>query len=274
MISPFNVIIPARNEAVALGQTAPALKRALAGLPATVIYVLNATADQSAAIIQQVFADQALIIQTRIPGKTAALNVGDQAAGGGICVYLDADVTVAPNIFRLLLSPLEDGTADLVAPRLEIDLRLSGPLARRIGRVWADQMMRRPDAFMCCTAFSPDGQSQRGPWPDVLADDDWARGRINTARRKIVETAQATIIPPGDLPGWLTVRARWIRGSRELRRLGLLGPAPVRVPPRGKKLDMASYYAVRLAAEPVAMMQQLVGTNWGRDESSRKPRND
>lgn len=270
---PFNVVIPARNEAVALGRTAPALLRALNDLPATVTYVLNATSDQSGDIIQRVFDDRVQIIQMQAPGKTAALNAGDQAARSGMRVYLDADIIVAPNIFHLLLTPLQEGTADLVAPRFDVNLEFSGPVARRVGRVWADQMMRRPDAFMGCTAFSPQGLRQRGPWPDVLADDDWARGRIDPTRRRIVEAARAQISTPCNLLDWLNVRARWIRGGRELRRLGIQGADPVRVPLRGKMADVASYYAVRMVAEPTAIIQQLAGINWGRDESSRKPRN-
>lgn len=274
-MAPFTVIIPVRNEATAISRTAPALKRALAGLPATVIYVLNATTDKSAEAIAGTFGTEARIVQTPMRGKTVALNLGDStAATDGIRVYLDADVTVLAAMFAPLLRPLEDGTADLVAPRLDVGLEDARPLARRVGLVWADQLARRPDAFMCCTAFSPAGQRLRGPWPNILADDDWTRGRIDPARRKIVENAHAQIIAPRTLYGWLTVRARWIRGSRELRRLGAGGVDHARVRPRGTKLNLATYYAVRLAAEPVAIVQRLLGIHWGRDESSRLPRDD
>lgn len=268
---PFDVLIPSRDEAVALTRTAPALRQALEGLPATVTYVLNATTDGSASVIRRVFGDHAQIIRLDAPGKTSALNKGDSAVKESTRVYLDADVMVTPGMFGALLGPLADGTVDLTAPRIEIEPGQAGPVARRVNRVWADQVLRRPDAFMNCTAFGPTGLRARGPWRPLLADDDWARERIDPARRMIVQEARARITLPRDLTGWLTIRARWIRGQRELRRLGLAGTPKPRVQPRGTLPDLAAYYTVRLAAEPVALVQQWVGTDWGRDHSSREP---
>ena len=268
---PFDVLIPARNEEVAIAQTAPALRQALEGLPATVTYILNATTDNSADAIRQTFGTRARIMHLETPGKAIALNRGDQASRESTRVYLDADVTVQPEMFRRLLAPLMDGTADLTAARLTVEAGPDGPVARRVNRVWADQVSRRTDVFAGCTAYGPAGLSARGPWPNVLADDDWARERIAPSRRRIVDAARAQIRLPRDLTGWLAARARWIRGQRELRSLGLAGPPTPRVQPRGSLPDLGVYYAVRLAAEPVALMQHWAGVDWGRDHSSRHP---
>lgn len=269
MTSSFTIILPAHNEGIPLRRTAPALKRAVRGLGARVIYVLNATTDDSARVIEDVFGDQAQIIMRSTLGKTGALNAGDRASGGGVTFYLDADVMVAPGLFEALLNVLHNGTADLVAPRLRVDFEGGGPVARRVGRVWADQMARRKDAFMCCTGFSAAGRQQRGEWPDVLADDDWARSTIAPARRKIVETAQAQIRAPRSLASWLNVRARWIRGSRALSRQGIAQSRSQRVPPKGSLPDLAAYYAVRLAAEPLAVIHHITAVPWARDKSAR-----
>ena len=273
MTAPFDIIVPVRNEAIALAFTAPALARSLDGLCARVIYVLNATTDQSASVIRKAFGSRAVIVELPEAGKTLALSAGDAAAQYGTRVYLDADVTVAADIFQKLLAPLRDGTADLVSPRIQVEFGRAGPLARRVGRVWADQMARRPDAFMCCTVLSPKGIEIRGPWPDILSDDDWQRDRINPARRMVVETASINIIAPSNLLGWLTVRARWIRGRKELEHLNPEAPHAAWVQPRGTIPDLAAYYGVRLAAEPVAFVQERIGITWGRDHSSRRARN-
>lgn len=270
MNASFDVIVPVKDEAVALEATAPALKRSLDGLCARVTFVLNGTTDQSAQVIGRTFGSSARVITLGSASKTAALNAADDEAGSGIRVYLDADVTVAPDIFHTLLAPLTDGSADLVSPRLRANLAQCGPIARRVGRVWADQLSRRPDAFMCCTAFSAAGVKARGPWPDVLADDDWARDQIRSSRRHVVEAADAVITPPRDLVSWLTVRGRWIRGRRELARLGSARTQSVSVAPRGTFADVSTYVAMRLAAEPVAVLQSWAGNGWGRDDSSRK----
>lgn len=266
---PFEVIVPVRNEAFKLTQTAPALKVAVQGLPAKIIYVLNATTDQSAAVIEAAFGGQAEIIHLKQAGKTAALRAGDDAASHGLRVYLDADVLVEPASFPTLLAPLIDGSADLVAPRMIAEMDGGKGFAQGVSRVWSDQLMRRQDAFMNFMAFNAAGIERRGEWIDVIADDDWARDRIDPARRLIVEEVGARITPPTTLRGWLTVRARWIRGQRELVRLGMVRPHCSTPRPRGSFLDLAAYYAIRLGAEPLALYHHWTNVSWGRDNSTR-----
>jgi glycosyltransferase involved in cell wall biosynthesis len=269
MIPPFDVIVPVRNEGVKLRKTAPALKAALTGLPATVIYALNDTTDDSQAVIQSIFGQTACVLQLPTAGKTRALRAADDASKRQWRVYIDADILVGTDAFPALLKPLIGGQADLTAARLVVDLSRSSGLALRVSRVWADQLARRHDAFMCCTAMNEAGLKQRGPWPNVLADDDWARNRIDPTRRMIVETAKAYMSPPQDLRNWIKVRARWIRGTRELKKMGENYTPADRVRPRGSFPDLALYYFTRLGAEPLALVQQRKQYYWGRDNSTR-----
>lgn len=270
MISAFNVIIPVYNEEVALKRTAPALHEALADLPAHLIYVLNATFDESRAVIEQVYVGDAQILDLPNPGKTAALRAGDLAAPHSCTVYLDADVLIDKSTITALIEPLQQGHADLVAPKIMVDLTEVEGLALSVGRVWANQLLRRQDAFMNCSAFSAAGLQRRGPWADVLADDDWARDRIHPTRRKIIETTQAHIMAPRDIKSWIAVRARWIRGTRQLKQKGEAGPFPCSITrPKGTMWDLAVYYAVRLTAEPIARLHQFNDERWERDNSTR-----
>lgn len=276
MTHPFNVVIPVHNESVSLKRTAPALRAALEGFEAHVVYVLNATTDDSHAVIQSFFGDGADVVSLPDPGKPAALRAGDRAARHSITFYLDADVVVGDETFALLLAPLLDGSADLVAPRLVCDLSQSSGTALRVGRVWADQLSRRTNAFMGCTGLSAAGLQARGPWIDIIADDDWARNRIDPSRRKRVDAARVTIDPPRDIKSWLHVRARWIKGSRELKQRGFAkteGPDGS-ARPQGAFADLLAYYAVRLLAEPVVLWHQFSGVRWARDESTRVTSNE
>lgn len=273
MMPAFDVIVPVHNEAVKLAQTAVALKQALATLPGQVIYVLNGTHDHSAAVIRQVFGNNAQIITLAKAGKTRALNAGDAASEALFRVYLDADVTVTGETFYALLAPLLDGSADLVAPRLISDFDEMGGLALRVARVWADQLNRRGDAFMCCTAFNKQGLTQRGPWPEVLADDDWARDQIMPSRRLVVDAAQAHISPPRKIGSWLVVRSRWRRGARQLKRLG--NRKHVAAPkPRGSLIDLGVYFTVQILAEPLSYALPIFGVAWGKDTSTRDSKNE
>lgn len=269
MIAAFDVIVPVHNEGVRLRATAPALKAAVANLSANVIYVLNGTTDDSDLVIHSVFGQTACVITLPVAGKTHALRAADAVSRHSLRVYLDADIIIAPDTFRALLKPLTDGRADLTAARLVADLSQSRGLALRVGRVWADQLARRQDAFLCCTAMNEAGLQRRGAWPDVIADDDWARNRIDSTRRIIVETAMAYMLPPRDLLSWVKVRARWIRGARELKRLEQHDLRVDRVGPQGSLPDLAIYYLTRLGAEPLALLQQGARYRWGTDYSTR-----
>ena len=266
----FSLIVPARNEALQLGKTAPVLREALSGLTAEVIFVLNGTNDESADVIAQTFGSAAKVIDLADAGKTRALRSGDEASAHGFRVYLDADVMVGRNLFRQLLAPLRNGEADLTAPRLIADLTGCHGLAFSVARVWSDQLARRPDAFMCCTAFSPAGIARRDVWPDLIADDDWARNRIEPQRRRIIESATAVISPPRTVLGWLRVRSRWASGARELRRLGFAEKAPRRTTPRGVPRDLAIYYSVRLLAQGLSYFSAGSAGSWARDDSTRR----
>lgn len=268
--TPFEVIVPARNEAAALRRTAPALAAALRGTSGTAIYVLNGTDDDSADVVSAVPDLWARIVEVAAAGKAGALTAGDRAATRGVRFYLDADVFVPPGAFAALLAPLLDGRADLVAPRIRVDFEGAGPLSRRVGRVWGDQLARRPDAFMALTGYGPDGLRRRGPWRDLMADDDWARDRIAPHRRAIVEGVVVGIEGPRDVASWIAVRSRWLRGRRELRRAVPGTARPRRVAPRGSSLDLAAYLAVRLAATPVAMVHDARRAGWSVDRSTRR----
>lgn len=274
-IPAFNVIIPVYNEAIKLRKTAPILKTALTGLCAHVIYVLNATTDDSSLVIRNVFGHTAHIINLPIASKTGALRAADSVSTHTLRVYLDADIIVEAHTFSALLKPLIDGHADLTSARLIADISQCHGLALRISRVWADQLSRRHDAFMCCTAINETGLQQRGPWPDIFADDDWARNRIHPSRRMIIETAKAYMSPPQDIKNWLKVRVRWIRGSKELKRISTKEnyTSVTSVKPKGSLLDLTVYYVIRLAAEPLVYLQKNTHDYWGTDNSTRREKN-
>ena len=267
---PFDVIVPARNEAAALHRTAPALAAALRGTGGRAIYVLNATTDGSADLLRAVPGLDPKIVELAAAGKARALAAGDRAARHDLRFYLDADVRVAPGTFEALTLPLASGRADLVAPRIRVNVEGARSVPRQVGRIWGDQLARRPDAFMTLTGYGPAGLRARGPWPDVIADDDWGRDRIAPSRRLILEEVTVEIDAPRTLADWIAVRARWLRGSRELRRRFPGAPPPVRIPLRGDPLDLAAYLAVRLAAVPVSLLQEAVGADWSTDRSTRR----
>ena len=274
------MIVPARDEEAALRRTAPALREAVRGLDAQVVYVLNATTDRSAEAIRAAFGDAATIIEEPRPGKAHALRRGDRAADRWPRFYIDADVAPAPDALRLLLEPLERGEADLVAPRLLSDP--GGGLAGRVGAVWLSLPYARGARFQGLLGLSRAGRGAWGPWPDLIADDRFAALSVPAARRRIHPEATAGMPLPRTLRAWVGVRARWLRGQRELARLGLLpmGEAGhgealrrlARAPSRWP--DLALYAAVRGLAHPVCLWEEATSARWYRDRTTRHARGD
>ena len=271
----FAVIVPARAEATALARTAPALARALRGHDARAVYALNGPEDGSAEVVRRAFGGAVTVLYDARPGKARALTAGDRATGRFPRFYLDADVSVGAGAFGPLLAALEAG-ADLVAPRL-LPGPPGGPLARRVAAVWTSLPYAREARFQGLIGVSRAGRARWGDWPDLIADDRFAAHAVPA--RRVVPEATAEMPLPGSLAAWIRVRARWLRGQRELARLGLLpmGEAghggalaralrdPVRWP------DLALYLGVRAAALPVCLWEERAGAGWYRDPTTRRP---
>jgi glycosyltransferase involved in cell wall biosynthesis len=104
-------IIPAWNEAGAIGLVLAALPRDLVDLP---IVVDGGSTDGTDAVAR---AAGALVIGQERPGYGSACAAGVRAAradGAAILVFLDGDYADDPADLPLVLGPVLDGTADLV----------------------------------------------------------------------------------------------------------------------------------------------------------------
>jgi glycosyltransferase involved in cell wall biosynthesis len=92
----LSVILPARNEAAALGQVLEELQRSLAAVPAEVevLVVDDASEDETPAIARQ---HGAILLRHQVPGGYgAALKTGIQAARAPSIAILDADGSYDP----------------------------------------------------------------------------------------------------------------------------------------------------------------------------------
>lgn len=274
---PVSIIIPAHNEATVLARTAPALRSAIADCNAQVIYVLNATTDCSAAIISSVFAEAAQIVRVTEPGKTNALNAGDAVACHFPRFYLDADIEPETGIFEELAKPLLDGTADMAAAPLTSDLNRYPPLARAVARIWLSLPQARENPFQVLVGFSRAGRENWKDWPNVLADDDFARAHIAPGRAWVSSKLATRIELPRTLRSWVGVRARWLCGQRQLRRMSIVSRTPPtqanclikRLLTPANTASAVLFIAIRLVALPVSYVQEWSGRHWYRDDTTR-----
>ncbi len=227
-LPPFSLVIPVRDEGAALHHSVPALVRALVGLRARSIWVCNGCNDNSASVIAMHAGSNAEILILDRPGKTPALQAGDDALGDLFPrFYLDADVILQQDSFPRLLRPLLDGSADLIAARIIHATDGVSPLSAAIARCWEALPYARQLAFLGIVGLSATGRRNWGHWPVVTGDDIFVSATVPPERSLIVPEVVALTCPPADFAGWIRRRARWLKGERELRAMGLSPRAPV-----------------------------------------------
>lgn len=225
----YGIIVPLRNEATMLPVTVPKLLAATTGDNARIIWVCNGCSDDSVAVIRRLAGSAAEVIELARPGKTAALQAGDEALGPLLPrLYLDADTWLNPGDTARLMQPIFSGAADLVAPRLRFDTTGASALSVRIGACWLSLPHAKTAAFSNAIGLSSAARALWGRWPDITGDDIFVSAMVPAARKQIVSKAVATICMPKTFAGWVWMRARWLKGEEELARLGLALPRPAR----------------------------------------------
>lgn len=215
------IIIPAANEAERIGACLEAL--AASDDPGThveVIVVANGCTDataQTAHMAGAVLAArgwQLQVLELAKGGKTGALNAGDRATEAGIRLYLDADVTLSSGFLAALVPTLSRAAPAYASGKVRITGR--GWIARSYARLWA----RVP--FMArgvpgCGAFAVNaaGRARWVDWPQVIADDTFARLQFRPDERHLIEAPYDWPVAEG-FRALVRVRRRQDRGVAEI----------------------------------------------------------
>jgi cellulose synthase/poly-beta-1,6-N-acetylglucosamine synthase-like glycosyltransferase len=189
-----------------------------------VIVVANGCEDETVAVASS-FATAAdarrrelHVVDLDKAGKPAALNAGDALASGEIRVYLDADVTLSPNAVSSLVRALDVDGTEFAAPDMVI-ARSRSRVVRDYLKVWS----RMPyvldgGAGRGVYAVSAAGRSRWSTYPELTADDTFARLQFSASEVAIVHDATVTIRFPETLHEMVAVRGRLFLGIWELHR--------------------------------------------------------
>lgn len=274
MVAPYSIVVPVHNEAEVLPQTLPFLLDA-ADDAAELVFICNGCVDASAEILRAELARRgriARVEEVAAASKTAALNRGDDLCSVFPRFYLDADVRVPAGCFEVLAAALID--TDLVAPRIRFDMAQATGCSQAIARVWLALPHAQKAAFHHLVGLSGAGRSRWKSFPDILGDDIFMEARTPANRRRIVHEASIETAIPRTFFGWVRVRSRWLRGERELARMGLV--VPRQSGQKARLLAMlasprsvwgaAAFILVRLLAEPLSRRAQQ---GWFTDRSFR-----
>lgn len=218
----ISVVIPAYNEEAVIGRTLESVLAALAHEPGEVVVACNGCRDRTFEIASS-FGDPVKALNIETGSKPLAWNRGDAAASHFPRFYLDADVELDPHALRAVAGVLREGGASgnilAAAPEMRTRLEHSSWPVRAFYDVWALTPYHAAghlgSGFF---ALSEAGRARFGPFPDLVADDEFVRRQFAPDERAIVPGVDFTIHAPRDFTSLLAVKTRSRYGTYELLR--------------------------------------------------------
>jgi len=217
----LSVIIPACDEADYIGPCLEALLAQTIPDPVEIVVAANACTDATVAVARG-YADRARARGWRLEvldipegGKPGALDRGDDAATGEVRVYLDADVTVAPEMLAQLREALDRREPAYASGQLVV-----APAESWVTRRFADLWCRLP--FMTTDvpgaglyAVNGPGRARWQLFPRIISDDGYVRLLFRPGERHKVGASYLWPMVEG-LRALIRVRRRQDAGMREL----------------------------------------------------------
>ena len=277
-----SIIIPARDEALALPGCLQSLLNQDYGASMRVIVVDNGSSDGTPDAAREwkekfeAAGHELMVLRLEKGNKPAALNAGDAASIGSCRIYLDADTELSSNCVSSIVATLNrESAVGLCCARIQVAPARSW-VTRRYARVWSRLPWVRDDVIGAgLYAVSVVGRGRWGNFPDLIADDMWAQAQFLRHERQVIPDASFIVRLPEGFRNLVNVRTRWVRGNREVARQvnGNRGRLAFPLPGRIKALlarpslwiDLPLYFMVNACALWQAKRRETVGTtHWER----------
>jgi len=277
-----SVIIPAHNEEALIGEC---LRAVLAdSIPdLEVIVIPNACTDRTAEVAQG-FGSPVTVIETETPGKTNAVNLGEQSTTLFPRVFLDGDIVLKPGALKAIFAALESGKL-IASPPPEFDTAGCDLGVRlfykslRANQYFGHGAPNGSGVF----AITQDGRTRWDEFPKVIADDGFVELNFSDAEAGTTDGPAAIVRAPKTFRALLKIKTRARLGQIELcERFPELVARREPSPGRTFRRMLASpglwpaipvYGFVRIyerrAAKKLAAQQGFSG--WLRDDTSRQP---
>lgn len=278
----ISIVIPAHNEAAVIERCLASLTHGARPDELDVVVVCNGCKDDTAEIARR-FAPIVRVIDSPIPSKPAALNLGDETARGFPRFFLDADIVLPLEDVRKVAQVLRDGKTHGAAPRMKVDLESRGWAIRAFYSIWLRTPYVTDDMLGCGVyAMSEEGRRRFDRFPDIIADDCFVRLLFEPGERKAVDGTHFLMTPPETLHDLIHINVRRQVGMDEMAELY---PAATNSEYGGQRRfilglvrqpslwpALAVYIYAKFATLALFHWKQLRGRHreWNRDESSRR----
>jgi len=211
-----SVIIPAHNEANVIRRTIDALLPGVDDEEIELIVVCNGCSDNTATIVQS-YGDKIKCIETSVPSKTNALNLGDDFAQFFPRIYLDADIVLTFDSVKTLAAILLKGHFLAASPVMKMNYGNASWVVKSYYEVW--QQLPYVQEGMIGTgvfALSKSGRERFERFPAIIADDGFIRAMFNKEERVSVDTCYSMVRSPLNLSSLLKIKTRSRLGRYEL----------------------------------------------------------
>ena len=277
-----SVVIPAYNEGQTIERCLRTMLRGAEPGELEIVVVANGCKDDTADRARK-FEDQGVtVVETPVGSKVGALNLGDDAAKSFPRFYIDADIDVNIEAIREVAELLERDELVVAAPRPVVDFHSRPLLVRSFYTVWTSLPFFTEGLIGAgIYAFSEKGRARFDRFPDIIADDEFARLQAAPHERGNSQRGTFTITPPTSLWGVLKIFTRARAGLYQLherfpelarnentnpgRSLQVIAASPRLWPHAPVYLGMM--FAAKLRAH--RKLRRNEAHKWDRDESAR-----
>ncbi len=218
----LTIIIPACNEESVITDCLRSLQKQNFKSPVEVIVSANSCTDNTvgvcqtfkSALIQQGY--DFSVLDTNSSSKNESLNIADSHAMYPARLYLDADVKCSPGLIEQALQLLNDPEPVYFSGSLSIPQGNSF-FSNAYGRIWLTMpYIRDAVTGIGCYGVNARGRKMWDKFPSLHSDDKFVRMLFSKEQRKKIPARYDWPVPEG-LITLIRVRARWIKGNRELR---------------------------------------------------------
>jgi glycosyltransferase involved in cell wall biosynthesis len=268
------VIIPAHNEEHVIVRTLEGLAPLTSTGTVDIVVVCNGCSDDTAAVARRF--PGVTVIETDIPSKPNAMNLGDRATSRWPRLYLDGDIGIEASAVAAVFAELSHEGGPLASrPESIVDASDATFPVRAYYRARA----RIPEVGTRLWgaggyAVSQLGHERFAAFPDVTADDSYFDALFTEDEKTIAPSVPMQVRAPRTAGTLLDILTRHRRGQVELdgpsdstRRVQSLIGSVRGVP---SAVDAFSYVALTAIARLRSRRRVGLGTSeWERDPSTR-----
>jgi glycosyltransferase involved in cell wall biosynthesis len=211
-----SIIIPAYNESAVMERTLRSLLEQVAA-DDEIIVSCNGCSDDTASIAR-CLEPRVRVVETPVPSKTFALNLGDRLAGSFPRIYMDADVRLSAGALEKIKEKLASGPRMAFSTSVSMDLSASSWAVRAYYDIWLSlPYCQRGMIGAGVYALSKAGRERFGEFPDLIADDGYVRALFREHERGCVEDAFTLVKAPASLYWLIRIKTRSRLGGMELK---------------------------------------------------------